>query len=299
MRMPILIVKQQSKRMLKSKYYIVFFLSFFLKNDLFSQKNDSNLLYIIENGSRIVTFNNQFILKESAVIKDGCYLMMSDKDSLKTVGYLCLRNNLKHGVEIYSPNNKIIRSAQYVNDSLHGWEFIYNASGRLIEKNNYYKNNLIFGERFDNLNQPIYSLTKCDTLYIEKTLDLLNSIIKIDTLLSNKSLYSSTTFCNANIILYFKNRTKDVKFAFHMKYCDGKTKIKATCLKNNLSYVGKYEEYHPNGYIKTKGQFKNTTTTKEANLKIGNWYFYDSEGNLKKSEQYSSTGQLININELK
>jgi antitoxin component YwqK of YwqJK toxin-antitoxin module len=61
-----------------------------------------------------------------------------------------------------------------------------------------------------------------------------------------------------------------------------------TCVKANVKAEtqvahGAYVEYHPNGKLKTQGQFEN-------GLKVGTWTFYDEAGNMRSTAEFKAGG---------
>ncbi len=65
--------------------------------------------------------------------------------------------------------------------------------------------------------------------------------------------------------------------------------------------VGLYIDYYPNGNVKTKGQYKKNTknnwdenkVSEWCSIKNGLWLYYNTTGNLLRSEQYEN-GKLKN-----
>ncbi|MDX2172069.1 MAG: hypothetical protein SFY56_03065 [Bacteroidota bacterium] len=295
--MMIKIVKQQLKQNLKAKYNqkrILLVLSIILKINVFSQEGN-NLIYLNENISNITFYRSEIIFKKNFITSDGNYILFENKTDNKIIGIGSLIKNKKQGVEVFLSNNKIKRLANYLNDTLIDYEFIYSDSNKVVEKNKYNKGILISSVKYNKYGELEYSLSQSDSFYVEKQFNYIESTTKIDTLNKNKSIFSSSIYCNEKLVLYHRNYNYPNKFKFLLKYCNGKTHILTTCLKNNLCHIGDYFEYYENGNLKVKGQFKDGKELKDTNIKIGTWYSYLENGKVKSIEKYSNDGQLVKI----
>jgi antitoxin component YwqK of YwqJK toxin-antitoxin module len=296
MKIVMIIEKLQLRQILNklTKQFLLLFL-LFTKIDFIAQ-NAPNLIYLDENLSNIVIYENEVIFKKTFKYKEGSYILYKDTSKIQIIstGYFDNKNN-KNGTEITFDDNRIARSSNYKNDTLNGLTLVYNKKGGVIEINNYLRSVLISSEKYDKFNKIVYKLVKIDTLFVERNYDYQKNIIRIDTLNKSKSILSSSIFCNNNVILYYKNYNTLRKFVYLQKYCNNTIYIKATCLKNNLAFVDKYFEYYENGNLKVKGQFKDTDLLQEANKKIGLWYVYNEDGKIKSIEKYSNDGALIKV----
>ena len=157
MKIVMIIEKLQLRQILNklTKQFLLLFL-LFTKIDFIAQ-NAPNLIYLDENLSNIMIYENEVIFKKTFKYREGSYILYKDTSKIQIIGtgYFDNKNN-KNGTEITFDDNKIARSSNYKNDTLNGLTLVYNKKGGVIEINNYLRSVLISSEKYDKFNKIVF-----------------------------------------------------------------------------------------------------------------------------------------------
>jgi antitoxin component YwqK of YwqJK toxin-antitoxin module len=145
-----------------------------------------------------------------------------------------------------------------------------------VVKNYYYKNKSIKWKRYYLVNE-----SESDGYYYP--------IKYYDPILLKQEYYCQNELLQKQINDY--KTEKDKK----NYYCNGNTKSYIEEYYKQMKLVGKFIYYYENGKINYKGQFKEHEENEPQNVsvKVGEWIFYDINGDVEKVELFDENGEEI------
>lgn len=132
----------------------------------------------------------------------------------------------------------------------------------------------------------------------------IDTLIQYDVSLTAISKNSRTKYylndrrCSRSVYLKYKKFADNLKDCIpcHLKTYDLKGRLLTEGLQYTDCPIGSWTEYHKNGQIKLKGQYRSFLDSVPApsncSVRDGQWNYYSSKGGLIKTENYKN-GKLL------